>query len=146
VPERDQDYSDAQRRLAEEVETMQRLVDDFYSTGNTLTKAEFNRLRERSLHRQQGHEREMSYLAELSVLDSLPRGEELRAMWDTQGNDWRRQVSSLAIEFLEILPFPAGVTSTVTKRKTETDAAFALRKADHATYILDERVSIAWVP
>jgi site-specific DNA recombinase len=144
IPERSTDFSDAAAVLAEEVEAMRRLTEDYYAPGNSLSPDEFRRLRHLSLKRQEAGERYLNFLAEKSRIDSIPKGEALREMWKTESSTWRREVTALAIEYLSISPFPKHMTSTVTKRKSESAEEFSQRKAEHAAKILDARVSVCF--
>jgi len=43
---------------------------------------------------------------------------------------------------VEIAPFPEGMTTNLARRKGETDAELAQRRATYAATVLEQRVSI----
>lgn len=75
---------------------------------------------------------------------NIPRGERLRELWDQRGAAWKRQVLGSVIETVKVKPHPKGVTTTLTRRKTETDDEYEDRKRAHQLAVLEARVKVKW--
>ena len=89
-------------------------------------------------------EEKLTELAAQHVSANIPRGERLRELWQTKDAVWKRQVLSSVIETVKVKPHPKGVTTNLTRRKTETADEFDGRKRAHQLAVLEARVQVKW--
>jgi hypothetical protein len=73
-------------------------------------------------------------------------GRSVRDAWAEHEHDvtWRRTFLEQVIDRVTILPHPAGVASTLTRRRGESDEQLKSRRKEHLDAILFERVRVSW--
>lgn len=135
-------YAELRRALAADGERLQKIEDDHYD--NVLTRSAYLRQKDRIETRMRETEAAMQQSAAETVLNRLPRGNELRIMWGEQDASWRRQLLSAVLDHIVVSSFPKGKASNLTKRKIETDAEFTERRESHQVDILEDRTEIIW--
>ncbi|MDJ0395454.1 recombinase family protein [Rhodococcus sp. G-MC3] len=89
-------------------------------------------------------EEKLTELAAQHVSANIPRGERLRELWQTKDAVWKRQVLSSVIETVTVTTYPKGVTTNLTRRKTEAADEFDGRKRAHQLAVLEARVKVKW--
>lgn len=112
--------------------------------ADEITKAEYQRRRNRIREKLEANEAALAKATRSRVHTRLPSGTELRAVWDTKDNIWKRTMLSSVIERIEVSRHPAGVASNLTPRRGEDLDAFANRLDFHRAEVLRQRVTVHW--
>jgi hypothetical protein len=71
-------------------------------------------------------------------------GRTLREVWAEHDATWQRTLLGHLIGKIIIEPHPAGVTTTLTRRRGEDDASLGQRRHEHQELVLLQRVHVSW--
>jgi site-specific DNA recombinase len=143
---RDESADDAELRqqIADDERRLERLDDD-YSDG-TLDRARYRRQVARLTERVDTLRSRLAVtLRSTFVVDT--QGRSLRAVWDEHADDvsWQRTLLEHVLDRVVIHPHPAGVTSTVNRKRSESAEQLENRRKEHSELILRQRVEIKWL-
>lgn len=130
------------RSIAQDDKALRQIQTDHYD--GLLERPEFLDQRRRVKSRLEDSRQKLSDLTIDSVRSVLPGGPELAAQWPHQDAMWKRTMLSSVIDHITIKPFPKGVTSTLTRRRNESDEDLAERRSELLIKIMLERVHITW--
>jgi len=131
-----QKIADAERRLEG--------LDDDYADG-TLDRARYRRQVARLTERVDAMRSQLAEtLRSTFVVDT--QGRSLREAWDAHAEDvpWQRALLEHVVAKVVIHPHPAGVTSTLTRRRHEHDGDLIKRRLEHSERTLFQRVHVQW--
>jgi hypothetical protein len=141
--EQPDDVEPLRRAIIDDERLLQRLDDDH--TDGLLDRPRYVRQVERvTLRLDAARARLAESQRGIFVIDT--GGRSLRDAWDEHASDtpWRRRFLEQVIERVTISPHPVGMTSTITRRRGETDEDFGTRRRDHLHGLLLRRVRIDW--
>lgn len=73
-------------------------------------------------------------------------GRSLREAWEEHAHDvaWQRALLEHVIDRVTILPHPRGVTSTINRKRGESDEQLESRRKKHLELLMRERVRVSW--
>lgn len=140
--------NDAERALRDELDDLdaqRRRVGDAVVIG-AYTKSEGeDKVRELD----EAAERLRARLSDLQAervrdADEALRAEDALKLWESADTSRRRRFIQSFVTAVRVKPFPAGMTTTLTRRRGESDESLRDRRAEHAREALRRRVEIAW--
>jgi hypothetical protein len=115
---------------------------DYYD--GILDRSGWLRQRRRMSDRLEANQAQLSRHAARLTRAHLPAPAEILRVWDGRDNAWKRSMLSALIERVEIDAVPSGMAFTLPRRRRESDAQLAQRRAEHLAAVLVKRVTIVW--
>jgi DNA invertase Pin-like site-specific DNA recombinase len=123
-------------------QALEQVNSDYYD--QELKKHEWLRQRARLNDRIEANRARLSDQTARIARGHLPAPGEIARLWPDKDNAWRRSMLAAVIERIDIDAFPAGMASTLTRRKGESDTELTERRAAHLATVHERRVSITW--
>jgi hypothetical protein len=135
------DDDELRQQIQEDERLLERLDDDH--ADGLLDRRRYLRQLHRIQQRLHEARRELAEVQRTSfVIDT--GGQSLREVWAEHDATWQRTLLGHLIDKIVIEPHPAGVTTTLTRRRGEDDASLAQRRLEHQELVLSQRVRISW--
>jgi len=137
------DDDQLRQQITKDERRLERLDDD-YSDG-TLDRTRYRRQVARLTERVDTMRSQLAAtLRSTFVIDT--QGRSLREAWDAHAEDvpWQRALLEHVVAKVVIHPHPAGVTSTLTRRRHEHDGDLIKRRLEHSERTLFQRVHVQW--
>jgi hypothetical protein len=128
--------------IADAEEALTRLADE--KDDGLIEDGEYRRRRARITARRDEAKQALLTATRSAVHAHLPTGDELRTLWAEKDNVWRRTIAAAAIERIDVMPHPRGVTSAPPRRRGEPETAWRARFDMHRAETLAQRVTITW--
>lgn len=133
---------DLRRRIGEDERRVERLGDDY--ADDVIDRATYERQRDRLGARLATNRTALAELMRTRPQVIETGGRSLEAVWDEHDVPWRRDLLARVLESVTVEPFPAGMASTLTRRKAESKEDFAARSRVHRDDVLRQRVRLSW--
>jgi len=130
------------KTLTDDQAALQRVEDDHYD--GVLDRPSYLRQRGRLEERMAETSARLARLTRRHVLSGVTSGAVAGKLWDERDVAWRRTLLSAVIEHIVIKPYPAGIATTLSRRKGEDELTFVRRRREHTQWVLRERVEIIW--
>jgi site-specific DNA recombinase len=137
------DDDELRQRIADAERALERLDDDH--ADGLLDRRRYQRQVQRIQERLDEARRELAEAQRTTFVVDV-EGRSLRDAWDEHEHDvaWRRAFLEHVIDRVTIAPHPADVTSTLTRRRGESDEQLKSRRKEHQERIMLQRVRIRW--
>jgi hypothetical protein len=137
------DDDELRQQIAEDERRLERLDDDH--ADGVLDRARYRRQVERVTTRIDAARSKLAEIQKKTIVIDTG-GRSVRDAWADHEHDvtWRRTFLEQVIDRVTILPHPAGVASTLTRRRGESDEQLKSRREEHLDAILFERVRVSW--
>jgi hypothetical protein len=137
------DDDELRQQIAADERRLERLDDDH--TDGVLDRERYRRQVKRVTDRLDATRAKLAETQRATfVIDT--GGRSLRDAWNEREHDvpWRRRFLEQVIDCVTIKPHPVGVTSTLTRRRAESDSDLQMRRAEHLELVLLQRVRLTW--
>lgn len=137
------------KAIKDDEESLVRLGDE--RDDNLISEAEYRRRRARLTDRLEANQAALDKATRGRVYTNLPTGTELRAVWDTKDDTWKRTVLASVIDRIEVGPHPINpetgrlFTSAPSRRRGETEEAWRDRFELHRAKVFAQRVTVTWL-
>lgn len=131
------------RRAVAADERALRNLEDERDDDPSMTTATYRRRRDRITARIEASRHVLAQIVGRSAVE-VASGRDLADRLATASVEQQRSLFEHFIERIVIAPHPAGVTTTVTRRRDEPDDEYDARVKAHRELILSERVKIEW--
>lgn len=128
--------------VTDDEEALQRLEDE--KDDGHLPDDSYRRRRGRITTRLEANRRELLMATRATVHANLPTGDELRAVWSTKDNVWRRTILASVIERIDVGPHPRGVSSAPPRRSGEPLTAWRERFDTARALTFAQRTTVTW--
>ncbi|WP_256375514.1 recombinase family protein [Modestobacter sp. DSM 44400] len=117
-------------------------VDTAYADGD-MTKERYRAQVARITAQLDQHRRALADVHRAAfVIDT--GGRSLRDAWAEHDVPWQRSLLEHVIETITVQPHPKGVTSTLTRKREESDEQLESRRREHQERVLFQRVRVSW--
>ena len=141
-PEDDQQSADLRDVIEQDERRLEQIDTDHYD--GTLDRESWKKQRQRVLDRVETNRGRLSHLMVRASAPQLPGADVLRRQWATRDAAWRRSMLSTVVEKVEILPYPIGMTTHLSRRRGETDEELDARRTELLVAVLEKRVVVRW--
>jgi site-specific DNA recombinase len=135
------DDDELRQQIQEDERLLERLDDDH--ADGLLDRRRYLRQLNRIQQRLHEARRDLAEVQRTSfVIDT--GGRTLREVWAEHDATWQRTLLGHLIDKIIIEPHPAGVTTTLTRRRGEDDSSLGQRRHEHQELVLLQRVHVSW--
>jgi DNA invertase Pin-like site-specific DNA recombinase len=143
---------DAERELRQAVEDderrLERLTNEY--DDDKVPEQEYRRRRARITDRLEANQSKLRTITRATARAAVPSGAELREVWPTKDNTWKRTILSSVIERITVGPHPVNpetgrlFTSAPSRRRGEAEDAWRARFELTRAQTFAHRVDVTW--